>query len=150
MDGGLSSRPAITGQRKMSGAQKATVVVCFMLAGAVVSPPVGRAAESDATSIKSIIFGGHTIDRVRTIMQRNWTIGFGPGRPFAASSDQGMTLHGLRCANVTVGTVQCHIFMAMRPFESRAHFCEIAPDDRRESKFWMLYVGCPSEIKFGR
>jgi hypothetical protein len=134
----------------MSGAEKATVVVRLILAGAVVSPSVGSAAENDATSIKSIIFGGRMIDRVRTIKQKNWTIGFGPDRPFAASSEHGMTLYGLRCANVTVGAVDCHIFMAMRPVESRAHFCEIAPDDRRASDSWKLYIGCPSEIRSGR
>jgi hypothetical protein len=138
-------------QREVSGVKKQTALMRLILVGAVAIPSVGSAAApNDATSIKSIIFGGHTIDRVRTIKQRNWTIGFGPGRPFAASSEQGMTLHGLRYANATVGTVQCHIFMAMRPFESRAHFCEVAPDDRRASNSWMQYIGCPSEIKFGR
>jgi hypothetical protein len=135
----------------MSGAEKRTVLMRLMLVGAVAILSVGSAAApNDATSIKSIIFGGHTIDRVRMIKQRNWTIGFGPGRPFAASSEHGMTLHGLRCASVTVGAVDCHIFMAMRPLESRAHFCEIAPDDRRASNSWMLYIDCPSEIKFSR
>ena len=52
--------------------------------------------------------------------------------------------------NVNGGAVDCHIFMAMRPVESRAHFCEIAPDDRRASDSWKLYIDCPSEIKFGQ
>jgi hypothetical protein len=134
----------------MSGAQKATFVVRLILAGAVVSPSVGSAAENDATSIKSMILSGRMIDRVRTIKQKNWTIGFAPGGSFATSSERGMTLHGLRCANVNGGAVDCHIFMAMRPVESRAHFCQIAPDDRRASDSWKLYIDCPSEIKFGR
>ncbi len=104
----------------------------------------------DLKLIKSITFAGRTIERAHSIRWQDWTIDFGEGRPFAEYSEQGTTLRGLRCGNAKVAAIRCHLFMAMKPIESFAHFCELSPDDGHAPGTWPIRIDCPNEIEFYR
>jgi hypothetical protein len=107
-------------------------------------------ASDDLTHIRSITFAGRTIDRAHSIRWQDRTIGFGSSRPFAESSDQGMTLRGLNCANSKAAPIKCHLFMSMKLVESFPHFCELSPDSRHAPGSWPTRIDCPNEIKFYR
>lgn len=112
---------------------------------------VDRSSASDnLTYIRSVTFAGRTIDRVHSIGWQDWTIGFDSSRPFANSSQQGMTLRGLRCAYSKAAPIKCHLFMSMKLVESFPHFCELSPDNRHAPGSWPRRIDCPNEIKFYR
>jgi hypothetical protein len=106
------------------------------------------AESSQRDDIKSIILAQHFIDRRHATTWRDWTIGFARGRPFSDYSDEGTMLRGLRCASATTGPIGCHIFMAMRLFESFPHYCELSPDGHRKSGHWPRRIVCPTEIRY--
>ncbi len=106
------------------------------------------AAPSERDDIKSITLAQRVIDRGHAATWRNWTIGFARGRPFSDYSDEGTTLRGLRCVSATTGPIGCHIFMAMRRFESFPHYCELSPDRDPKSGHWPRRIDCPTEIRY--
>ena len=143
----------VTPRRLIASKRKSVVFLPRILACAVVgwlaAIDPGNASD-DLKHIKSVTFAGRTIDRAHSIRWRNWTIGFGRGRPFAGYSEQGTTLNGLSCAKRNAAPVKCHLFMSMKPFESFAHFCALSPDDRHAPGSWPARLDCPNEIKFYR
>jgi hypothetical protein len=107
-------------------------------------------ASDDRILLKSITFAGHTLDRDHSIRWQDWIIGFGKGRPFSEYDEQGTTLRGLNCASLEIATLNCHLFMSMKPVESLPHFCELSPDDPDTPGSWPIRIDCPNEIRFLR
>jgi hypothetical protein len=99
--------------------------------------------------VRSIIFHEGVVTWARMMTWEHWKIGFGPARPFSEFTEAGIKVHGLTCFEPTIGHLNCYLFMAMKPFESRAHFCEIWPDDKDASGKWPLEIDCPREIDYG-
>jgi hypothetical protein len=98
--------------------------------------------------VRSIIFSEGVVTRARMMTWKSWTVGFGPARPFSEFTAAGIKIHGLTCSDPTIGHLNCYLFMAMQPFESRAHFCEIWPDSKNASGKWPLEIHCPREIDY--
>ncbi|MGO9134246.1 MAG: hypothetical protein ACLP8A_09400 [Methylovirgula sp.] len=139
----------MTKSMALARVSSAILVAALAVLPASAAPLTAPSGTSDhPTYVKAIIFGEQRIDQSHMFEWRDWTIGFGLDRAFSESNQHGMTLRGLRCTNVTSGTLNCHLFMAMQPFESRPHFCEISPDDSRAPGSWPLHIKCPTEIDF--
>jgi hypothetical protein len=124
------------------------ILICAVI-GWIAAVDRSRASD-DLTHITSITFAGRTIDRAHSIRWQDWTISFRSSRPFAESSEQGMTLRGLSCVNSKAAPIKCHLFMSMKLVESFPHFCELSPDNRRAPGSWPMRIDCPNVIKFER
>ena len=46
--------------------------------------------------------------------------------------------------------LKCHLFMSMKPVESRPHFCELSADDPDIPGSRPMRIDCPNEIRFLR
>jgi hypothetical protein len=152
---GLLLSLADPGRESCLTASKRKFFVCWprILACAVIGWLAASdrgSASDDLILIKSITFAGHTLDRAHPIRWQDWTIGFGKGRPFSEYDERGTTLRGLSCASPKVAALKCHLFMSMKPVESRPHFCELSADDPDIPGSRPMRIDCPNEIRFLR
>jgi hypothetical protein len=98
--------------------------------------------------VRSITFSDGVVDQARTTTWKHGTIGFGRGRPRSEFTETGIKVHGLTCSEATNRHFDCYLFMAMKRFESRAHFCEILPENKNASFKRALRIDCPREIDY--